>query len=760
MNSDGNEPTTEVQRATLGAPGRERAARDILCTLGPSSLDRQTIHRLEQSGASLFRVNLSHTKLADLARIIRTIREATEVPVCLDTEGAQIRTGDLIDGAITLRDNSVVRVHRRRVPSDGRNLNFYPADAVALLRVGDFVSIDFNSVLAQVIAQDDEGVSMRVLRGGLVGQNKAVAVERDIEMPALTEKDLGAIAIGNEMRIRHYALSFANSGKDVLELRALVGEEAFIISKIESRSGLRNLDEIAAASDGLLIDRGDLSRHVPIELLPQTQKSVIQRAKGAGRPVYVATNLLESMVAQPTPTRAEVNDIYNTLADGADGLVLAAETAIGKYPIQCAAMVSRMIRGFERDAACSDGADSPGAVSLLMEPHGGRLVQREARPDDLDDLARLPRLAVGERELMDCEQLAYGTYSPLGGFMGREAIESVLDHCRLPGGEAWTLPILLQVGPQALRAFGPGDRIALTDERGTVHALLDVTEAYRCDLDRLVGRMFGTTSPDHPGVAEVLRRGDAFLAGDVTLIRPLESSIRHSLLTPSQTRFIFTRLGWSQVVAFHTRNPAHRGHEWIQHQALERTGADGIYINPVVGPKKPGDFLPEPILLSYQTLLEFGLYPKDKAVLGCLFTYSRYAGPREAVFTALCRKNMGCSHLVVGRDHTGVGDFYPADANRALFESLGDLGIQPVFFEPVGYNQETGAYEVDRGQRLARISGTQVREALRAGRRLDDWYMRDIVQEALLAEVSRGRPLFYGEPSTGEDLRQASIGAR
>ena len=147
-------------------------------------------------------------------------------------------------------------------------------------------------------------------------------------------------------------------------------------------------------------------------------------------------------------------------------------------------------------------------------------------------------------------------------------------------------------------------------------------------------------------------------------------------------------------------------------------------------------------MLSYQALLEFGCYPKGKVVLGSFFTYSRYAGPREAVFTALCRKNMGCSHFIVGRDHTGVADFYPPDANRELFESLGDIGIEPVFFDAVGYNPQTGAYEADRGQPLIKISGTEVRESLRANKRLPDWYMREIVQDVLLAEMSSGKPLF------------------
>ena len=728
---------------TPGKAQYQRKTPEILCTLGPASLDRRTIQRLEQSGATLFRVNLSHTRLADLRGIIETIREATNVPLCLDTEGAQIRTGALVDGRIRLRDNAIVYAHFRRVPGDDKNFNFYPLDVTRLLEPGDFISIDFNAVLVQVIGKNSDSVSMRVLQGGPVAQNKAVTVERDIPLPPLTEKDLGALELGREMGLRHFALSFANRGEDVDEIRRVVGDDAFIISKIESRSGLENLEEIAARSNALLIDRGDLSRQVPLERLPQAQKNVIQRARAVGCPVYVATNLLESMVSQPTPTRAEVNDIYNTLADGADGLVLAAETAIGNYPIQCTSMVRKVISGFQRDELDADQFYPLDAVSLLTEPHGGRLVHREARPADLEGIERLPRLVIPERELIDCEQIAYGTYSPLTGFMNRETLESVLDSYRLPDGEVWTLPILLQIDREKAGALAAGERIALSSENGTVHALLDIAEIYRYDLETLARRMYGTTSQQHPGVARLLSGDDWFVAGDVTLVEPLPNPHRHYLLTPSQTRFIFTRLGWSRVVAFHSRNPAHRGHESIQLEALERTGADGIYINPVVGPKKRGDFLPEPILLSYQTLLEFGYYPQGKVVLGSFYTYSRYAGPREAVFTALCRKNMGCSHFIMGRDHTGVGNFYHPDANRELYQSLGDIGIEPVFFETVGYNSSTGRYEVDRGQPLTFISGSEVRETLRANQRLPDWFIRDLVQEVLLTEMGSGKPIFY-----------------
>lgn len=739
----GIDPSRSQFKMLVNEPVSNQRKPEILCTLGPASLNQRTIQRLEQSGATLFRVNLSHTKLTDLERIIETIRVATQVPLCLDSEGAQIRTGEFVDGSINLRDNSIVRVHFRRVPADDKNFNLYPLGIASFLKLGDFVSIDFNSVLVQVIDKNSDSVLMRVLQGGLVGQNKAVTVERDIPMPPLTDKDVAALRLGREMGLSHVALSFASRGEDVQEVRRLFGENAFVISKIESRSGLENLEEIAAGSDALLMDRGDLSRQVPIEMLPRAQKSIIQRAKNVGCRVYVATNLLESMVSMPTPTRAEVNDIYNTLADGADGLVLAAETAIGKYPVQCASMVSKIIRGFQRDGLDSRQFYPLDPISLLIEPHGGRLVHREASPTDLDDINRLPRLPILERELMDCEQFGYGTYSPLTGFMVREALEAVLGSNRLPNGEVWTLPVLLQVDPDNTKGFSSGDRVALTDEAGVVHALLDVADVYNYDLENLAIRMFGTTSLDHPGVARLMERPNCFVGGDVTLVQPLESPIRHYLLTPSQSRFIFTRLGWSQVVGFHGRNPAHRGHEWIQLQALERTGADGIYINPVTGPKKRGDFLPEPIMLSYQTMLEFGCYPKGKVVLGSFFTYSRYAGPREAVFTALCRKNMGCSHFIVGRDHTGVGNFYSRDANRELFESLGDIGVKPVFFDAVGYNNTTGRYEVDQGQPLMMIAGSEVRETLRAGNHLPDWFMRDLIQEVLLEEMKSGKPLFY-----------------
>ena len=715
----------------------------ILCTLGPASANPRTIERLEQAGASLFRVNLSHTSLEDLAETVTRILEATDVPVCLDTEGAQVRTGTFDDGAISLQDNAMVRLVRETVAGDSESFNFYPPLIASSLTVGDFISIDFNSVLVQVVETDNAGVTMRVLNGGQIGSNKAVTVRRQLELAPLTEKDVASIEIGLELGLTHFALSFANHPDDVEYIRGLAGDDAFIISKIESRSGLANLDEIATRSDALLVDRGDLSRDIPIELIPKTQKQILRRGRELDTPVYVATNLLESMVSTSAPTRAEVNDIYNTLLDGADGLVLAAETAIGNYPIECASMISRLIKTYENadEIGIGDGLDP---FSQLVQPHGGTLINRKISDSEIEGLSSFPSLELSYNYLIDAEQIATGTYSPLTGFMDKETLESVLADNRLPGGDVWTLPVVLQVPDEKIDRFAVSERIVLTSSGGDPVALIDVSDVYTMELERYCQAVYGTTSDRHPGVNQTCAAGTNFVGGDVTLIRPVDAPFRSFYFTPEQTRFLFRQKNWSQVIGFHTRNPPHRGHEFIQRAAMERTGADGLYINPVTGPKKTNDFRAEHVLASYQLILEHGAYPPGKALLGAFNTYPRYAGPREAVFTALCRKNMGCSYFVIGRDHTGVGDFYPADANRRYFESLGVLGITPIYFDAVGYDERMEAYkEAPTSDGLMSISGTVVRDLLRAGEQLPGWFMREEIQDLLQSRVKAGDKLFH-----------------
>src|SRR5690606_36555632 len=278
---------------------------ELLCTLGPASLNERVIRCLERAGTSLFRLNLSHTKIEELEQTIAFINKLTSVPICLDTEGKQVRTGRLPNGTLTVRENQFLTVHGRPIAGDPSSISFYPPNIVSCLELGDFIAIDFNSVFAQVVEKTPDRATLRILTGGRIGQNKAVTVQRALEMPALTEKDRAAIAIGRRMGIRHFALSFAHRATDVDLIRHEAGSEAIIISKIECISGLNNLTEIAHQSNAVLIDRGDLSRELPIEQIPALQKIIIRKAHEHGAKAYVATNLLESMTSEPSPTRAE-----------------------------------------------------------------------------------------------------------------------------------------------------------------------------------------------------------------------------------------------------------------------------------------------------------------------------------------------------------------------------------------------------------------------------------------------------------------------
>ena len=311
----------------------------ILCTIGPSSLNENTLSNLEQIGCFLFRINLSHTKIEDLEETIEKIRELSNVPICLDSEGAQIRTTKFS-----------MNFDKDEIYTFENTLNQFsirPFEITSQLEVGDLISIDFNSVLVEVINVSHDKVKVKTINPGFSGENKAVTIMKDVDIPPFSEKDLQAFEIGSNMGIKNYALSFASDGKYVDKIRSLVPEGSFIISKIESIIGLKNLLKIIDRSDAILIDRGDLSRELSLEKIPVFQKSIIANARSLNKEAFVATNLLESMISNPSPTRAELNDIYNTLLDGATGLVLAAETAIGKFPVESAKIASNLIKCYE-----------------------------------------------------------------------------------------------------------------------------------------------------------------------------------------------------------------------------------------------------------------------------------------------------------------------------------------------------------------------------------------------------------------------------
>ncbi|MFA6238870.1 MAG: pyruvate kinase [Bacteriovorax sp.] len=713
----------------------------ILCTLGPSSLNQKVIQRLDELKVHLFRINLSHTKAEDLANVINTIRSFSNTEICIDTEGAQIRTGDFASKSITVKANQTLKVLRDQIVDCQDAINFYPDYIFDELQDGDLITIDFNSVLAQVSSVEKNLISLRVLNGGVIGQNKAVTVNRYIKMNPLTKKDLTCIEIAKNMGITNYALSFANHGEDVDYVRSLLKKEDIVISKIECNNGLKNLEEITKKSDAILIDRGDLSREQPIERIPLLQQKIIEVAKNLSTEVYVATNLLETMILSPVPTRAELNDIYHTLQSGADGLVLAAETAIGKYPCQAVEMIRKLMHEYNQKLSDISQVYLYEPLSLLTEPHGGKLINQfmEIEKDRFD---KLESITIDVTDLLDCEQISSGTYSPLEGFLDERNLISVLEKYRLENGVVWTLPIVLQLQKDQAEKLKVNQEIILTDRENSGSAMLTIGQIYQPDMNYVAQKWFGTTNTAHPGVDRFYKKGSYFISGKVSMIQRIKSNTKQFELMPKETRTIFASKGWSKVIGFHTRNVAHRAHEFIQLTALQKSNADGLFISPVIGPKKKGDFHAKPILETYQCLINSGHYPADKVLLGAFATYSRYSGPREAVFTALCRKNFGCSHFIIGRDHTGVGDFYGINENKELFDKLGDIGIIPIFFNTVGYNERTMKIEESQGEELNTISGTSARQTLLRNEMLPEWAMRNEVQQILLDLISHQEEVF------------------
>lgn len=722
--------------------------KEILCTIGPASRNKKVLERLEDLGVTLFRINLSHTSVEDLADVIRSIQRLTSVPICLDTEGAQVRTGKLKTEYIEVEENSHLLIASEVVVGDKEKISLYPNNVFEALEIGDIISIDFNSVLVQIVDRVEDGWITRVITGGKIGNNKAVSVDREIELSPLTEEDHDSIQIGLNLGIKHYALSFANTRDDVELMRKIIGESSFLISKIETLTGIRNLDGISKRTDAILLDRGDLSRQLPIEQIPRAQKEIMKIGKLNKVKCYVATNLLESMITQPNPTRAEVNDIFNTLEDGADGLVLAAETAVGKYPVQCAMMVNKLIQQYSEYSN-----HAPFAVDrivsqnpyLINDPHGGRLVDRIVTEKEIAEWVKYPKVHVSVSDLMNIEQIAIGAFSPLDGFLTKNEVESVLDTYSLPDGTIWPLPITLQVDEAQLKGINVGDHVAICLEgEKEIYACLDISEKFTLNLDEFAQRIFLTKDKAHPGVRQLYDGGSLFIAGKIKLARRRTSELKHYELTPKQTRFFFENKNWTHVLGFHTRNVAHRAHEYIQIAGFENSHCDGILIHPMVGPKKNGDYSSEVILKSYEIIAEKYL-PLNVALIGAFQSYPRYAGPREAVFTAICRKNFGCSHMVVGRDHSGVGEYYAPDASKKLFQQLGDIGIKPIFFNEVYYCIKCKKHTEDcvhGREETLKISGTQGRDMIKKQELPPEWLMRKEISEFLVRGVKDGMEVF------------------
>lgn len=750
----------------------------IIVSLGPATRSKETLYLIKDRGVDLVRINMSHSTLEDLEYFIGLAKKVG-IPFVLDTEGSQIRTGELAADTVHITEGAIINIHRDAVVGDQRHINLHPAAAVDQLVPGDIIHIDFNSLILRVsdispLAKQGF-ITAAAITSGTLGQNKAVAVDTAMEnsfrLPVLTEKDYQAIAIGLQEGVEYIAASFMRNELFVKEVRATTQGRMKIISKIECRDALERLEEIIKASDFLLIDRGDLSKEIAIEKIPLAQKIIMSLARKHAKGVFVATNLLESMLEKKQPTRAEAHDVIATILDGAYGLALAAETAIGKHPIACVNMINRLCQqaqlvretkhyqkandGITKDLLNMDYLLSNDYSSILVKPHGGKLIDRVMRdiPDE-QYLQSLPKIILDQDRQMDVEQIAIGTFSPIEGFMGKKDFMGVLNDMRLKSGEVWTIPIILDVPQETAENLKIGADAALCDDDGPM-AILHLEEKYEFDKDETNQKLYGTVSTEHPGVRWINGMNPVLLGGKIRLIRRRASEYKEYELTPRQVRRMFEERGWSRIVGFHTRNVIHRSHEFIQLEAMHRACADGLFVHPVIGKKKPGDFHAKYIIRAYEEMVK-NFYPRDKVVFATFATFSRYAGPREAIFTALCRKNFGCSHFIVGRDHTGVGNFYSPKAAHEIFDKFDDLGIKPVRFDNVFYSDklQSHVHEADdknhSEEEKMQISGTQARQMFQAGEQPPAWFMRPEISNIILEATAQGEEVFVPTDSAAK----------
>ena len=375
----------------------------------------------------------------------------------------------------------------------------------------------------------------------------------------------------------------------------------------------------------------------------------------------------------------------------------------------------------------------------LVEPHGGTLVDRSVKGDAskaIADARSLPRIQLSDRSICDVICVATGAYSPLEGFMGSADYRSVVDDMRLANGLIWPMPIVLPCRGADVKA---GSRAALVDENGEVVATIDVSEVFNGDPAREAAKVYGTSDEAHPGVAAVLEAGAQYAAGPITLLAMPAPQFPAETMTPAQTRAKFAEQGWRTIVAFQTRNPVHRAHEYLQKVALEIV--DGLLLHPLVG-KTKGDDVPADVRMRcYHVLLE-KYYPLGRTVLSVFPAAMRYAGPREAVLHAIARKNYGCSHFIVGRDHAGVGSYYGTFDAQRIFDGIErELGVTILRFEHSFWCNvcegmaTTKTCPHDKSNHVA-LSGTKVRDMLRAGERPPQEFSRPEVADVLISAMS------------------------
>ena len=364
-------------------------------------------------------------------------------------------------------------------------------------------------------------------------------------------------------------------------------------------------------------------------------------------------------------------------------------------------------------------------------------------------------LPVSDQIARECVNIAYGFFSPLEGFMLRAGVESVVEEMRLATGYVWSIPIVLDVSLEQISrlSLSTGDTLLLT-YRGRPLATMEVEEVYSYDKARMARAVYGTADEDHPGVRRTLAYKDRFLGGGVTLCNPPSINPPYDRFwhPPRELREMLRERGWTRVVAHQTRNVPHAGHEWLMKGAWLAAGADGVLVNPVIGEKRAGDYIDEAIILAHDRLRTAGYFREDVHMVSMLLWDMRYAGPREAVFHAIVRKNLGCTHHMFGRDHAGVGSYYDPYAAHGIFEEIPDIGIEPVTTLEWWYCPRCAgiAYEGLCGHRDQRqeLSGTLMRKTLEGGVKPSSLTFREEVFDLVKECAER---YGFGSPFVGDD---------
>lgn len=373
----------------------------------------------------------------------------------------------------------------------------------------------------------------------------------------------------------------------------------------------------------------------------------------------------------------------------------------------------------------------------MINPHGGILVDKllsaKKSTEICKNLSNYPRVVIDSEKIKEVKNIARGVYSPIEGFLKRKDFESVVSNMRLASGVVFPMPIVLDISKEKVKEIENQGEVLLVDVDDNPVAVLSDIEIYPYDKKIFASNVYGTLDKEHPGVEEVLGMKDYLLGGEIGLLSHKENLFPEYNFTPQETRKNFQMRGWNRVVAFQTRNVPHRGHEFLQKEALKKV--DGLFVQPVIGKKKLEDFKDEYIISSYEILINKH-YPKNKVILGILPLKMRYAGPREAVFHAIIRKNYGCSHFIVGRDHAGVGDYYEPFAAQEIFDKFkkDEIGVEILKFPEVVYDSSKKKHcfieECSDKDKIS-FSGTKLREKIKNKKTPPEYLIRQEVFNVL-----------------------------